>query len=93
MSTVIMRHPSLPRDQEIEVEETAQAHYAQAGWQVVPAEELEAREAKRLAAVQAVLDAEYGPAPDAQAPAETAESADVPAEEPPKKRATRKPAE
>lgn len=40
-----MRHPSLPPTQEIEVDEQAVPHHANAGWIPVPAEELEARAA------------------------------------------------
>ncbi|MGW0579635.1 hypothetical protein ACWD25_27550 [Streptomyces sp. NPDC002920] len=45
MSTVLMRHPTLPPEQEIEVDEQAVPHYANAGWLHVPAEELDARAA------------------------------------------------
>jgi hypothetical protein len=41
--TIIMRHPTLPDRQEIEVPKDAMPHYTGAGWQPVPAEELQAR--------------------------------------------------
>lgn len=35
MSSVTMRHPSLPKDQLVEVPESAVPHHRAAGWEVV----------------------------------------------------------
>jgi hypothetical protein len=58
VTTVIMRHPTLPPEQEIEVDAGAVPHHAAAGWQPVPSEELEARVAARQAALVAQSEAE-----------------------------------
>ena len=58
--TIIMRHPTLPERQEIEVPKDAMPHYTAAGWQLVPSEELEKR-----AAVKAKADAEAAAAQEA----------------------------
>jgi len=50
---ITMRHPTLPKDQEIEVPREAMPHYTLAGWQLVPQEELDER-----AAAKAKADAE-----------------------------------
>ncbi|SHI68401.1 hypothetical protein SAMN05444521_8229 [Streptomyces sp. 3214.6] len=63
-----MRHPSLPPTQEIEVDEQAVPHHANAGWIAVPAEELEARAA--AAAKAAAERGEQLPEPDTKKPAE-----------------------
>jgi hypothetical protein len=72
VSTVILRHPTLPSDQEIEVDAAALPHYTGAGWQQVPADELE-----RRAALKAQAKAEA----EAAAAEETAQAAE-PADEP-----------
>ena len=53
-----MRHPTLPPEQEIEVDPDAVPHHAGAGWQVVPAEELEARAAEAAAKAKAEAEAQ-----------------------------------
>lgn len=82
-STVIMRHPTLPASQEIEVPKDAMPHYTGAGWQQVPAEELEAR-----AALKAQAEAEARAAEEAaeQAPevAEPVQTPEAPAQAPTK---------
>lgn len=71
--TVIMRHPTLPADQEIEVPQDSVPHYTGAGWQMVPAEELEHR-----AALKAQAEAEAAAAEEAaQLAAEGAADAQV----------------
>lgn len=84
MSTVILRHPSLPAEQEIEVDAGALPHYAGAGWQQVPDEELEKRAAlKAQAQAEAVVAEEQaaGEVQTADEPeqSEPAESTDRPA--------------
>jgi hypothetical protein len=77
--TIIMRHPTLPKDQEIEVPRDAMPHYTAAGWQQVPAEELEHRaELKAQAAAEAAAAEEAEPA-DEPEQSEPAESTDRPA--------------
>lgn len=61
--TITMRHPSLPKDQEIEVPRDAMAHYTPAGWQQVPQQELDDR-----AAAKAKADAEAAEAADSPEP-------------------------
>ncbi|HEY9375172.1 hypothetical protein [Streptomyces sp.] len=78
MSTVTLRHPSLPADQEIEVDAGALPHYAGAGWQEVPAEELEKRAALKVKA-QAEAAAAEEQAADEPEQSEPAESTDRPA--------------
>ncbi|MFI6560398.1 hypothetical protein [Streptomyces sp. NPDC050534] len=58
--TIVMRHPTLPKDQEIEVPRDAMPHYTAAGWQRVPAEELDKR-----AALKAQAEAEARAAEEA----------------------------
>jgi hypothetical protein len=80
--TIRMRHPNLPKEQEIEVPREAMPHYTNAGWQLVPAEELEKR-----AAAKAKADAEARAAEEASEPtpadepeqSEPAESTERPA--------------
>lgn len=83
MSTVILRHPTLPESQEIEVDAAALPHYAGAGWQQVPAEELKQRAALRAqaAAEAAAADETAQGAEPADEPeqSEPAESTDRPA--------------
>jgi hypothetical protein len=77
--TIIMRHPTLPKDQEIQVPRDAMPHYTAAGWQQVPAEELEHRaELKAQAAAEAAAAQEAEPA-DEPEHSEPAESTDRPA--------------
>ena len=80
MSTVILRHPTLPDAQEIEVDAAALPHYTGAGWQQVSAEELEKR-----AALKAQEEAEAHAAEEKSASeADTADEPEPsePAEEP-----------
>lgn len=77
MSTVILRHPTLPEAQEIEVDAAALPHYTGAGWQQVPAEELEKRaelkaqaEAEAAAAEETAQEAETADEPEQSEPAE-----------------------
>lgn len=58
MSTVTLRHPSLPPEQEIEVPKDAMPHYTAAGWQLVPSEELEQRAARKAQAAAEAAAAE-----------------------------------
>jgi hypothetical protein len=58
--TIVMRHPTLPKGQEIEVPRDSMPHYTAAGWQRVPAEELEKR-----AALKAQAEAEAAAAEEA----------------------------
>ncbi|MET9086165.1 hypothetical protein ABZX77_30540 [Streptomyces sp. NPDC004237] len=79
--TVIMRHPTLPPAQEIEVPRDAMAHYTGAGWQQVPAEELEARaelKAKAEAEARAAEEAAEQP-PESTEQAEPAQTPEAPA--------------
>lgn len=64
--TIIMRHPTLPREQEIVVPRDAMPHYTAAGWQLVPQEELDERAAARAKADAEAAEAtewrgEHGP--------------------------------
>lgn len=71
--TIVMRHPGLPKDQEIEVPKDAMPHYTGAGWQQVPAEELEKRaalKAQAQAAAEEEATAEPEDQPDEMEPAE-----------------------
>ena len=74
--TIVMRHPTLPERQEIEVPRDAMPHYSAAGWQLVPAEELEKR---------AVLKAQAEAATTADEP-EQSEPAKAPTERPARSR-------
>lgn len=82
-----MRHPTLPPEQEIEVDEAAVFHHAGAGWMVVPAKELEARAAAARAAAEAELAAQKA----AEEPVESETETPDPA--PARRRATSKKAE
>lgn len=68
--TIVMRHPTLPAHQEIEVPKDAMPHYTAAGWQLVPAEELQQR-----ADLKARAEAEARAAEE-KAAAETADEPD-----------------
>jgi hypothetical protein len=83
VSTVVLRHPTLPSAQEIEVDAAALPHYTGAGWQQVPAEELEQR-----AALKAQADAEAA----ATAAGEVPEPVDEPEQSEPAEALTEKPA-
>ncbi|WP_392971187.1 hypothetical protein [Streptomyces sp. LN245] len=82
--TIVMRHPTLPDHQEIEVPRDAMPHYTPAGWQQVPQEELDARAALKAKAaaeaVEAALAAERSRAAEATEPGpdEAAETTDEP---------------
>ena len=89
--SIIMRHPTLPDSQEIEVPRDAMPHYTAAGWQRVPAEELEHRAALKAqaqaeaAAAEEAAEKEPDSAPADEAPApqptdepEQSEPADTP---------------
>jgi hypothetical protein len=75
-----MRHPTLPPEQEIEVDEGAVPHHAGAGWQVVPADELAVRSAEAAKAA-AVLTAQRD-SEDQSAPAPSAQVSDPSDEKP-----------
>lgn len=79
MSTVVMRHPTLPPEQEIEVDEGAVPHHTGAGWQIVPAEELAVRAAEKAAALAALRDAEDQSASAAESAAEPSDDKPTPA--------------
>lgn len=64
--TIVMRHPTLPKDQEIEVLRDAMPHYTAAGWQLVPAEELEHRAALKAQAETEAAAAEEAASPDGE---------------------------
>jgi hypothetical protein len=81
--TITMRHPTLPADQEIEVARDAMPHYTNAGWQLVPAEELEKR-----AAAKAKAEAEARAAEETAKPAPT----DEPEQSEPAEETTERPA-
>jgi len=72
VSTVLLRHPTLPETQEIEVDAAALPHYTGAGWQRVPDEELEHRAALKAQAAAEAAAAEAEPAdqPEQSEPAE-----------------------
>lgn len=76
MSTVILRHPTLPPYQEIEVDKGALPHYSAAGWQQVPDEELAKRAAAKAKAVQEALAAEADAQGEADAEAEPVKEAE-----------------
>lgn len=86
-NTITMRHPTLPSDQEIEVPRESMPHYTAAGWQEVPAEELEKRAAlKAKAAAEAAAAEEKSQAETADEP-EKSEPAEAPTERPARSRA------
>ena len=76
--TIVMRHPTLPPDQEIEVGRDAMPHYSVAGWQLVPQEELDQRAAIAAAAAAEAAKAEQAE----QAAPESADADDTAADEP-----------
>jgi hypothetical protein len=83
---ITMRHPTLPADQEIVQPRDAMPHYTAAGWQLVPAEELEQR-----AAAKAKADAEARAAEETNTPTpadepEQSEPAEEPIERPARSR-------
>ncbi|MGW0993532.1 hypothetical protein ACWD5V_09515 [Streptomyces sp. NPDC002523] len=63
--TIVMRHPTLPPTQEIEVPRGAMSHYTLAGWQLVPQEELDDRAARAAAAAAEAAAAEKRAEPSA----------------------------
>lgn len=74
--TIVMRHPTLPEGQEIEVPRDSMPHYTAAGWQRVPDEELEKRAALKAQAeaearaAEAAADAKPEDQPEKSEPAE-----------------------
>jgi hypothetical protein len=97
--TIVMRHPTLPDHQEIEVPRDAMPHYTPAGWQQVPQEELDARAALKAKAAaeaaEAALAAERSRAAEAteSGPDEATEAAaDEPDQSEPAEVPTEKPA-
>jgi hypothetical protein len=96
--TIVMRHPTLPDHQEIEVPRDAMPHYTPAGWQQVPQEELDARAALKAKAAaeaaEAALAAERSRAAEATEPGpdEVTETADEPEQSEPAEVPTEKPA-
>lgn len=88
MSTVILRHPSLPEGQEIEVDAAALPHYTGAGWQQVPAEELQKRAELKAQAETEARAAEEKAAGETEAAdqPEQPEPADTPTERPARSR-------
>jgi hypothetical protein len=60
--TIIMRHPTLPKTQEIEVPRDAMPHYTAGGWQLVPQEELDERAALAAAAAREAAEAQQADA-------------------------------
>lgn len=75
--TIVMRHPTLPPTQEIEVPRGSMSHYTLAGWQLVPQEELDERAARAAAAA-----AEAAEAAEAEKRAEPSAAPDTAADEP-----------
>ncbi|MFI1767522.1 hypothetical protein ACH41H_36495 [Streptomyces sp. NPDC020800] len=71
--TIVMRHPTLPQHQEIEVLRDAMPHYTAAGWQLVPQAELDERAARAAAAAAEAAAADQGPAQQEPEPPEQAE--------------------
>lgn len=75
--TITMRHPTLPEHQEIVVLRDAMPHYTAAGWQLVPQEELDAREAAKVkaaaeaAAAEEQVDSQAADEPEQSEPAES----------------------
>lgn len=87
--SIIMRHPTLPEDQEIEVPRDAMPHYTAAGWQRVPDEELQHRaelKAQAEAEAAAAEDAANADTEDQPSPAEEQEPAEAPTERPARSR-------
>lgn len=76
--TIVMRHPTLPAHQEIEVLRDAMPHYTAAGWQLVPQEELDERAAMakaqaedEAAAAEQPGESETADEPEKSEPAES----------------------
>ncbi|MEV7394347.1 hypothetical protein [Streptomyces sp. NPDC091215] len=87
--TIVMRHPTLPERQEIEVLKDAMPHYSAAGWQMVPQEELDARAAAKAKAAKEAAEAaaaEETAEPRAEDEPEDAEPAEAPTERPARSR-------
>jgi hypothetical protein len=84
--TIVMRHPTLPEGQEIEVSRDAMPHYTAAGWQRVPDEELQHR-----AELKAQAEAEAAATEDA-ANADTEDQPDAPEASEPAEASTERPA-
>ncbi|NUQ99559.1 MAG: hypothetical protein HOY79_24395 [Streptomyces sp.] len=89
--TIIMRHPTLPADQEIEVLRDAMPHYTAAGWQLVPTEELQHRAELKAQAEAEARAAEERAEPDPAAADEAPEptATDEPDESEPDQAPTR----
>ena len=88
-NTIVMRHPNLPKDQEIEVPRDAMPHYTAAGWQRVPDEELQHRaelKAQAEAEAAAAEEAVNATPEDQPEPAEEQEPAEAPTERPARSR-------
>ncbi|MFI5973509.1 hypothetical protein [Streptomyces sp. NPDC051452] len=68
--TIVLRHPTLPAEQEIEVRRDAMPHYTAAGWQLVPQDELDKRAALAAAAAAAAAAEQADQEPQAQDEAE-----------------------
>lgn len=83
---ITMRHPTLPKDQEIEVLREAMPHYTAAGWQLVPAEELEKRAALRRQAEAEARAAQEAPASNTTDEPEQSEPAESTDERPARSR-------
>ncbi|MEU2924210.1 hypothetical protein ABZ636_03985 [Streptomyces sp. NPDC007251] len=84
--TIIMRHPTLPDDQEIEVPKDAMPHYTAAGWQLVPAEELQRRAAAKAQADAEAAAAEEKPEQPSEDEPEQSEPAESTTERPARSR-------
>lgn len=84
--TITMRHPSLPKDQEIEVPKDAMAHYTPAGWQLVPQQELDDRAAAKAKADAEAAEADDSPEPQTAGEPEQSEPAESTDERPARSR-------
>lgn len=85
--TIVMRHPTLPAHQEIEVPKDAMPHYTAAGWQLVPAEELQRRADLKAQAEAEARAAEEKAATETADEPEQSEPAEAPTERPARSRA------
>lgn len=85
--TIVMRHPTLPAHQEIEVPKDAMPHYTAAGWQLVPAEELQQRADLKAQAEAEARAAEEKAAVETADEPEKSEPAEEPTERPARSRA------
>lgn len=74
---IVMRHPTLPATQEIEVPRDAMPHYTSAGWQLVPQAELDERAARKAKADAEAAAAARGEQPEADEATDTAEADDA----------------